>query len=154
MLNATLHMHLKSQNSETANDMLQNLYVDNLISGSTTEESVLQYFKKARAIMSEVNFNLMSWASNSPKLQAIIHKEKVADANLLVNLLGLQWDISTDQISFIPKRIDSIAHSVIIKRRILQYSFRIFDPFGILSPVSIHAKLFIQQLWQRNINWD
>ena len=104
--------------------------------------------------MSEANFNLMSWASNSPKLQATIHKEKVADANLLVNLLGLQWGISTDQISFIPKRIDSIAHSVIIKRRILQYSFRIFDPFDILSPASIHAKLFIQQLWQRNINWD
>ena len=104
--------------------------------------------------MSEANFNLRSLASNSPKLQAIVHKKKVADANLLVNLLGLQWDISTDQISFIPKRIDSIAHSVITKRRILQYSFRIFDSLGILSPASIHAKLFIQQLWQKNINWD
>ena len=42
MLNATLHLHLKGQNSEAADDMLQNLYVDNLISGSTTEESIIQ----------------------------------------------------------------------------------------------------------------
>ena len=72
MLNATLHLHLKRQNLETADDMLQNLYVDNLISGSTTEESIMQYFKKARIIMSEANINLRSWAFNSPKLQARI----------------------------------------------------------------------------------
>ena len=60
MLNATLHLHLKGQNSETADDILQNLYVYSLISGSTTEESIIQYFKKARAIMSVANFNLRS----------------------------------------------------------------------------------------------
>ena len=72
MLNATLHLHLKRENLETADDMLQNLYVDNLISGSTTGESIMQYFKKARIIMSEANFNLKSWSFNSPKLQARI----------------------------------------------------------------------------------
>ena len=75
--------------------MLQNLYVNNLILGSTTEESIIRHFKKARTIMSEANFNLRSWASNSPKLQARImnpcykllyKRKKVADANLLVDL--------------------------------------------------------------------
>ena len=60
MLNATLHLHLKSQNLEIADDMLQNIYVNNVISKGTTEESVIQYFRKARAIMSEANFNLRS----------------------------------------------------------------------------------------------
>ena len=67
MLNATLHTHLKGQDSKTANDMLQNLYVDNVISGGPTEEGVIQYFRNARAIMSGANFNLRSWASNSPQ---------------------------------------------------------------------------------------
>ena len=40
MLNATLCLHLTSQNSETADDMIQNL--DNVISGGPTEESVVQ----------------------------------------------------------------------------------------------------------------
>ena len=102
MLNTTLQLHLKSQNLEIANDVLQNIYVDNVISGGTTEESVMQYFRKARAIMSEANFNLRSWASNSPKLQAIVQEERVADTNQVVNLLGVHWDTSTDQISFIP----------------------------------------------------
>ena len=87
MLNTTLLLHLKSQNFEIADDILQNIYVDNVISGGTTEESVIQYFRKPRAIMSEANFNLRSWASNSPKLQAIVQEERVADTNQVVNLL-------------------------------------------------------------------
>ena len=47
MLNATLHLHLKNQNSDTADNMLKNLYVDNLISGGTTEENVIRYFREA-----------------------------------------------------------------------------------------------------------
>ena len=154
MLNATLHLHLKSQNFEKADDMLQNIYVDNVILGGATEESVMQYFRKARAIMSEANFNLRSWASNSLKLQAIVQEKRVADINQVVNLLDLHWDTSTDQINFIPKRINYTTDSAITKRRILQCSSRIFDPLGILSPVSIRAKLFMQELWQKNVGWD
>ena len=154
MLNATLHLHLKSQNSDTADNTLKNLYVDNLISGGTTEENVIRYFREARDVMSKANFNLRSWASNSPELQTIVQKENIADTSQMVNLLGLHWNTSSDKVSFIPKRIDSTADSAITKRKVLQCSSRIFDPLGVLSPVAIRAKLFMQQLWQKNVGWD
>ena len=154
MLNATVRLHLSNQNSETADDMIQSLYVDNVISGGPTEESVVQYFRKARTYMSEANFNLRSWASNSPQLQAITHKESVADPSQMVNLLGLHWNVSTDQVCFIPKQLNSDTDSAVTKRNVLQFSSRIFDPLGFLSPVSVRAKLLMQQLWQMNVGWD
>ena len=154
MLNATLRLHLSSQNSEVAKDMRQNLYVDNIISGGATEHSVAQYFKEARAIMSKANFNLRSWASNSHCLQTIAHEEKVIDENEVVSLLGLHWNTTKDYLSFIPKKIDLTDNSAITKRKILQNSSKIFDPLGFLSPITVRAKLLIQELWQKNMDWD
>ena len=40
------------------------------------------------------------------------------------------------------------------KREVLKWSSSIFDPVGLLSPVTISAKLFWQQLWQEHLEWD
>ena len=154
MLNATLRLHLRINTSEVAKDMSKNLYVDNIVSGGTTEQSVTQYFREARRIMSKANFNLRSWASNSQCLQTVAQEEKVADENKVVSVLGLHWNTAEDKLSFIPKKIDSTANSTVTKRKILQYSSKIFDPLGFLSPITIRAKLLIQELWQKNMDWD
>ena len=53
-------------------------------------------------------------------------------------------------ISFTP-----IATSLTItKREILRWFSGIFDPLGYISPVTISAKLFLQQLWQKHVDWD
>ena len=154
MLGATLRLHLNKHDSEIAHDMQKNLYVDNVISGSPSEESAVSYFHEARKIMSEANFNLRSWASNSQQLQAIARDSQVIDENQVVNVLGLHWDTTADRICFIPKSLDSITSSVVTKRSILQDSSRVYDPLGILSPVTIRAKLLMLELWQQSVDWD
>ena len=48
MLYAALHHHLTQYNSATASDILQNLYVDNVLSGCSTEDCSLEYYTEAR----------------------------------------------------------------------------------------------------------
>ena len=43
---------------------------------------------------------------------------------------------------------------MVTKRAILRWSSTVFDPLGLISPVTISAKLFLQQLWQEHISWD
>ena len=40
------------------------------------------------------------------------------------------------------------------KHKILKWASRIFGPLGLISPVTINAKLFLQQLWQQSLKWD
>jgi len=46
------------------------------------------------------------------------------------------------------------ASPVTTKREALQFISRVYDPLGFLSPVTLNGKLFIQELWQKELDWD
>ena len=155
MLYAALHCHLTQYNSATSTDILQNLYVDNVLSGCSTEDRSLEYYTEARHILSKANFNLWSWASNSDQLCAAAKKDEVADRNERVNVLGLVWNTVNDTLSLAHKSFD-LDHndSFVTKRQVLQQSSKSFDPLGLTSPVTVRAKLLLQTLWQKKVSWD
>ena len=154
ILNAVLQHHLNQYTSAVALDMLNNLYVDNVISGCNTEQEVVHYYKESRAIMSSAKFNLRSWASNSTELKIIAFQEGTSDDNTTVNILGLRWNPNTDKISLAAKPSILAHDDLITKREILQDVSKIFDPLGFVSPVVIQAKILMQTLWKSKIAWD
>ena len=121
MLHAVLLHHLQQSHSPTAENMLRNLYVDNIITGCATPQQAIQFYHEARGIMSDAKFNLRAWASNCTQLNIIAQQENVADNSALVNTLGLQWNTVTDTFQYTPKAILPQNHSAtpITKRQIL-----------------------------------
>ena len=104
--------------------------------------------------MSKANFNLRSWASNSPNLMTKANHDQVADTNTAVNVLGLLWNTASDTLSLMPKSLQTSQTTQPTKRTVLQDLSKIFDPLGTLTPVTISAKLFMQQLWQQKLRWN
>ncbi|XP_065902524.1 uncharacterized protein [Dysidea avara] len=153
MLHATLFRHLTSYNTPVANDMKNNLYVDNIISGCMTTLQAIQYYKESRSIMNDAKFNLRAWASNCTELRTLSAKEDTADNNTIVNLLGLLWNTSTDTIGYIVTQFH-LKDQPITKRRVLQLSSKIYDPLGFLAPVTIQARILMQELWRCGVSWD
>ena len=68
MLNAALQCHLAQYKSPTAENMLTNLYIDNIVSGCPSESEAIRYYSQARSIMNDAHLNLRSWAFNSSQL--------------------------------------------------------------------------------------
>ena len=153
MLHATLCHHLTSYNTPVADDMKNNLYVHNIISGCMTTLQAVQYYKESRSIMNDAKFNLRAWASNCTELRTLSAKEGTADNNTIVNLLGLLWNTSTDTIGYIATQFD-LKDQPITKRRVLQLSSKIYDPLGFLAPVTIQARILMQELWRCGVSWD
>ncbi|XP_065889733.1 uncharacterized protein [Dysidea avara] len=153
-LAAVLDLHLSKVASPVALDMKDNIYVDNILSGCNTEEEILNYYKHSRELMSQANFNLRSCSSNSHQLQAVTAREKTSDPKPTVGLLGLQWNTITDTVSLAPKQLPPTNTSFIIKRDVLQTSSQIYDPLGWVTPVTVRAKILLQQVWQTKLTWD
>jgi len=144
MLHAAVHCHLTAEDSNTAKDIITNLYVDNVVSGCPTEACSLEYYKEARSVMSKVNFNLRSWASNSPNLRVTAQQDNVADKET-VNVLNLMWDTSQDTIQLVGQSCPTLESTQPTKQEVLQDLSKTFDPLGALTPVTISAELFMQQ---------
>ena len=154
MLNATLHHHLDNHSTPVAKDIRDNMYVDNVISGSDRETDIISYYQESRSIMNAANFNLRSWASNSPQLRERTEQDQTADTSTVVNILGLRWHPVQDTLALAPKEMAPPSCHPTSKRDVLQLASKTYDPLGFISPVTVKAKLFIQELWQRKLEWD
>ena len=153
MLNAALTHHLTHNNSITSRDLLRNLYVDNVVSGSHTEAEYLDYFAASRSLLGNAKFNLRSWASNNTQLRTATTEHNVAEAENPVKILGLWWDTQSDLIYPSPKSEVTTLTATTTKRDILKWASTIFDPLRLISPVTVSTKLFIQKLWQQQLDW-
>lgn len=65
--------------------------------------------------------------------------------------LGLSWLPEQDKLVFTLQKMESPPKT---KRAILSEIAKIYDPLGLLSPIIIRNKIFMQKLWTCNIGWD
>ncbi|XP_063979917.1 uncharacterized protein LOC135163941 [Diachasmimorpha longicaudata] len=115
-------------------------YVDDLISGADTKEGAIAIQRETENLVQRGGFKLRQWASNDPSL---LHET--------LKTLGLSWNSTDDSIKYFVK---PSAGAQTTKRLVLSETARLFDPLGLLAPVVIVAKTFIQKLWELKIDWD
>ena len=84
----------------------------------------------------------------------IAQREGTADKNTLTTVLGLHWNTSLDKLLLTLKGLNHLTSPLTTKQEVLQASSKLFGPLGILNPISIHAKLLMQRLWQQRVMWD
>ena len=153
ILHATLIKHLEDNSHVWVSDLLKkDIYVDNIISSLTDEKTVCNYFRDTRDLMSSAGFNLRSWSSNSCRLSSLAKAEDVLDSDKITKILGMRWDAATDTIYLAQKTIPTFASMT--KRTILQETAKIYDPVGFFSPITIRAKILLQDIWKQKFDWD
>ena len=132
--------------------MRKDLYVDNVLSSFEQQSQLLDYFRDARNLMRCANMNLRSWTSNNSALRDIAAKEGVFDNDDVTKVLGMRWKPEMDTMTFAHREIPCL--NKLTKRDVLCYSSQIYDPLGLLSPVTVRAKQLMQQLWRQKFDWD
>lgn len=153
ILNSVIQHHLESSPSKTNADMLKNIYVDNLISGTQESQQAVDYYKESIQTLHQGGFNLRSWASNDKHLRDAAESDGRLDPDQKVKTLGMFWNTEEDMLCYTksPTTDTQLAHT---KREVVRRASQLFDPLGFLAPVHVQAKIFIQQLWKEDLGWD
>lgn len=135
--------------------MQRDMYIDDLLTGSQTEDELMYIQDSVSRALESGCFNLRKFRSNS---RTVLEKTAISSQNILslsqsCDTLGLNWNPSADTLQF-PISIQIKDPKVITKRNILSQTFQIFDPLGLLSPCTIKPKLIMQKLWADKVGWD
>ena len=70
-------------------------------------------------------------------------------------VLGTRWNHEDDTFIFNFDSVVSVANtSAPTKRHVISVSSRIYDPLGLLSPVTIQLKMLFQEICKRKIDWN
>ncbi|XP_058817082.1 uncharacterized protein LOC131680381 [Topomyia yanbarensis] len=145
---------------DAAKVLKQDFYVDDMLSGVDDVKDGRKLIQQLVELLQSAGFLLRKWNSNSKELLQNVPEQLRDDRSILeldsssstIKTLGLVWEPSTDSFRFTTPTWNSAA--VITKRIVLSDVSRLFDPLGLVGPVIIQAKIFIQELWKQECSWD
>ncbi|KAL7079953.1 hypothetical protein ACQ4LE_000847 [Meloidogyne hapla] len=150
LLAATIRFHLSKYSCPLSKEIGNNIYVDNIfIAAQTTKEGEEKCFSLSH-IFKEARMKVREFASNSSTAIEFIPNEDKLQGHSQ-KFLGVNWNTDSDYLSFnLIKPQDNILN----KRSVLAFIASHYDPLGLISPIILPLKLFMQTLWQQKLNWD
>jgi len=149
---------VKEQYPEASRSIMRDFYMDDLMTGSDTEEGCCRLQSEISSIMNSAKLPLRKWCSNSRTILQHLGRSQEDSLFILevkdgeaINSLGLQWQPIKDHFQFTSK---IQTRNKFTKRTLLSDLNRIFDPLGFISPALLKGKIFLQQIWAMQMDWD
>ncbi|XP_055614816.1 uncharacterized protein LOC129761133 [Toxorhynchites rutilus septentrionalis] len=141
--------------------LTNDFYVDDYIGGAPSVEAAVVLREQLTELLAKGGFLIRKWCSN--KLEALdgVPAHHLGTRNQIdfditsndeVKTLGISWIPTTDQLRF--SFSISAMQTEWTKRRILSSIAKLFDPLGLISPIIVTAKIFMQEFALLHCGWD
>ena len=127
-------------------------YVDDLLTGCDDIDQLKKLYQDISFLLSQYGFSLHKCHSNIADLFENSNSYVKLDKDEHIKTLGLSWDPHSD--NFVYQMILNDKDIVYTKRSIISIISSLFDPLGLLTPIIVTFKVFIQELWCSNLQWD
>ena len=136
----------------------RNFYVDDCLKSVPSVENALNIVQELPKLLERGGFHLTKWISNRWEVMSVIPKEERAPTIVDLDLdklpvnraLGVRWDVEKDKFGFKVSSRGSLA----TRRKVLSFVSSIYDPLGIVAPLLLPAKKFLQELCKLQFGWD
>ena len=150
LLQATVQHHLTKMG---LSELGRNLYVDNMHGTADTEQELVSFYHNSINCFNAAGLPLREWISNSPVLNEKISMDNNGVENpKTAKILGVHWDPEEDTLFLAAPNFAPPGEAT--KRSVLKDAGSVFDPLGLLTPVTILIRIFLQKLWSLKYDWD
>ena len=132
-------------------------YADNNATPCTDLDDAHRVYTAIKKLYASGGFNMRQWVSNSSRFnQSLPDKDRHPKMETgIVPLLGVQWDLRTDEI-FAKAAKDKLKDALsATKREVFAFVAKHgYDILGLFAPVTITGRMMVQKVWLSKIDWD
>ena len=142
------------------NTLRRSFYVDDMLASAKSVEEAKSLVCEMKELLNKGGFNLTKWASSHREVLSEIPKEQRSKAIKAINIneeelpaepaLGLLWNIEDDCFTF----NISIKEKPMTRRGLLSMTSSLYDPLGLVCPVTLIPKMIQQELCRSQLDWD
>ena len=146
---------------EASEMIMKNSYMDDIPASAESKDVAVKLMRDAETLLAAKNFKIKNWTFSGQKATKDKSKDQMAVqtllrqdiSNELSKVLGMEWDEEEDVIRF---KLSSLGEEETTKRTCLSTICRIYDPIGLLAPVTVSAKIILRKIWayQPKVDWD
>ncbi|XP_043501619.1 uncharacterized protein LOC122523813 [Polistes fuscatus] len=131
-------------------------YVDDTFAGADYIPTAVRKRDERVKLLDSVGIQLDKWVANSIEVlpdSARPGVEKHIEGDQTVKTLEVRWVPEQDEFRFDAASVADLA-AAHTKRSVLSNIARLFDPLGLLSTVTVVAKILMQNMWLLKCYWD
>ncbi|KAK3730657.1 hypothetical protein QZH41_007940 [Actinostola sp. cb2023] len=131
---------------EAAKELQEHAYVDDIGGSRPNVTEAKQITEDIDTILAKGQFQIKAWHSNSKEIDQ-------SEGEQSTDLLGHKWDKQQDTFSF--KKSEIVFQSKdFSKRSCLALLAQLWDPIGLVSPITVKFRIDLQELWSLGYGWD
>ncbi|XP_075247137.1 uncharacterized protein LOC142340448 [Convolutriloba macropyga] len=139
---------------KAVNAIKNHFYMDDYIHSLPSIEKAIDTINQTKDSLHKGVFRLTKLVSNKHEALRFIEQEDRDELKEINGVLGQKWNTRTDCF-----RMKTLEHfpgnaSEYTQRKMFSLVSTIFDPLGILSPLTIRIKMLLQQVWKLGKKWD
>lgn len=149
VLNMVLTKLCAENTHPIAKEILQYLYVDNIVLFADTVTEAIQKYEDSKAVLAQITMNLREYASNSEEFNQSL---PIADRGKFGQTKMLGVGYNTEEDNFLVQ-IMCAPVTKLTKRELLAIMHSVYDPIGAAQPALLPLKLLFREVVKTLKNW-
>ena len=131
---------------DAAQELRDHAYVDDIAGSKGNLTEAKKITKEIDTVLGKGKFQIKLWHSNCSEIDQSCGERFTA-------LLGHKWDKEEDTFTFKKENVVGLLEGF-SKRSCLKFLAQLWDPIGLVSPVTIKVRIDLQALWSSGYSWD
>ncbi|PFX17568.1 hypothetical protein AWC38_SpisGene18109 [Stylophora pistillata] len=131
---------------DAAQELRDHAYVDDIAGSKSNSTEAKKITKEIYTILGKGKFQIKVWHSNCSEIDQ-------SGGESFTDLLGHKWDKQEGKFTFKKENVVGLLEGF-SKRNCLKFLAQLWDPIGLVSPVTIKFRIDLQALWSSGYSWD